>query len=181
MSEAEVIFLGDSVVCSGVPSEVFGVSAILGQQEPGVPLVDGFIGSFESVSDEFDGYVSVFLGGVFHPITTIFRGCLDKVCSSCDMAEKVRSLSAFYDAVVGKIVAKVDCECCQVWTKPDLCNALAGIKAKHWRMGSQSGVGRVTCGWQRRGGQAPYSAVLLCTSTTKGDDTRWSSKLARST
>ena len=25
-----------------------------------------------------------------------------------------------------------------------ICNALAGVKAKRWRMGSQSGVGRVT-------------------------------------
>jgi len=108
MSEAEVVFLGDSVGCSGVPSEVFGVSAILGQQEPGVPLVDRFIGFFESVSDEFDCYVSVFLGGIFHPITTIFRRCFDKVCSPCDMAEKVGFLSAFYDAVEGKLVAEVD-------------------------------------------------------------------------
>jgi len=58
------------------------------------------------------------------------------------------------------------------------CNALAGVKARHWRLGSQSAVGRVTCDWQHRGGRAPYSAVLLYTSTT--DDTRWSSKLARS-
>src|SRR5712671_1544779 len=113
MSEAEVIFLGDSVGCSGVPSEVFGVLAILGQQKPGMPLVDRFIGVFESVSDEFDCYVSVFLGGVFHPITTIFRRRLDKMCGSCDMAEKVGFLSAFYNAVEGKLVAKVDCECCQ--------------------------------------------------------------------
>src|SRR5882672_3002781 len=126
VSEAEVVFLGDSVGCSGVPSEVFGVLAILGQQEPGVPLVDRFIGFFESVSDEFDCYVSVFLGGGFHRITTIFRRCLDKVCSSCDMAAKVGFLSAFYAAVVGKLVAEVNRECCQVWTTPDLCNALAG-------------------------------------------------------
>src|SRR5712671_6957821 len=117
MSEAEVVFLGDSVGCSGVPSEVFGVSAILGQQEPGVPLVDGFIGFFESVTDEFDCDMSVFLGGVFHPITAIFRRCLDKMGSSCDMAKKVGFLSAFYDAVEGKLVAEVNLECCQVWTK----------------------------------------------------------------
>ena len=103
-----MIFLGDSVGCSGVPTEVFGVLAILGQQEPGVPLVDRFVGVFESVSDEFDCYVSVFLGGVFHPITTILRRCFDKVCSSCDMAEKVGFLSAFYDAVEGKLVAEVN-------------------------------------------------------------------------
>ena len=48
------------------------------------------------------------------------------------------------------------------------CNALAGVKAKCWRMSSQSGVGRVTCSWQQRGGRAPYLAVLLCTSTTRG-------------
>ena len=139
-----MIFLGNSVGYSGVPQKVFGVLAILGQQEPGVPLVDRFIGFFESVSDEFDCDVSVFLGGVFHPITTIFRRCLDKVCSSRDMAEKIWFLSAFYDTVEGKLVAKVDRECCQVWTKPDLCNALAGVKAKRWLMGSQSGVGRIT-------------------------------------
>jgi len=108
-----VVFLGDSVGCSGVPSEVFGVLAILGQQEPGVPLVDRFVGFFESVCDEFDCYVLVFLGGVFHPITAILRRCLDKVCSSCDVTEKIRFLSAFYDAVEGKLVAKVNCECCQ--------------------------------------------------------------------
>ena len=48
-----------------------------------------------------------------------------------------------------------------------VCNALAGVKARHWRLGSQSGVGRVTGDWQRRGGRAPYSAVLLCTGTTR--------------
>jgi len=117
MSKAEVIFLGDSVGCSGVPSEVFGVSAILGQQEPGVPLVDGFIGFFESVSDEFDCYVLVFLGGIFYPVTTIFRRCLDKVCSSCDMAKKVGSLLAFYNVVVGNLVAEIDRECCQGFVK----------------------------------------------------------------
>src|SRR5882757_2535776 len=117
MSEAEVVFLGDSVGCLGVPSEVFGVSAILGQQEPGVPLVDSFIGFFESIGDEFDCNVSVFLGGVFHPITTIFRRCLDKVRRSRDMAEKIWFLSAFYNAVEGKLVAEVDYECCQVLCK----------------------------------------------------------------
>jgi len=34
-------------------------------------------------------------------------------------------------------------------------------------LGSQSGVGRVMGDWQRRGGRAPYSAVLLSTSTTR--------------
>ena len=49
------------------------------------------------------------------------------------------------------------------WRLPEspVCNALAGIKARRWRLGSQSGVGRVMCGWQRRGGRAPYSVVLL--------------------
>ena len=112
-----MIFLGDSVSCSGVPTEVFGVSAILGQQEPGVPLVDSFIIVFESVCEEFDSNMTIFLGGIFHPITAILRGCFDKVCSPCDMAEKVGFLSAFYDAVEGKLVAKVDCECCQVSDK----------------------------------------------------------------
>ena len=110
-----MVFLGDSVGCSGVPSEVFGVSAILGQQEPGVPLMDSFVFVLESVSDEFDGDVSFFLGGIFHPITTIFRRCFDKVCSSRDMTEKIWFLSAFYDAVEGKLVAEVDCNCCQVF------------------------------------------------------------------
>jgi len=112
-----VIFFGNSVDCSGVPSEVFGVLAILGQQEPGVPLVDRFIGFFESVGDEFNCDVSVFLGGIFHPVTMIFRRCLDKMCSSCDMAEKVGSLSAFYDAVKSNVVAEVDGECCQGFDK----------------------------------------------------------------
>jgi len=79
MPEAEVIFLGDLVGYSGVPNKVFGVLAILGQQEPGVPLVDGFIFIFESVSDEFNGDVSVFLAGVFHPVSSVFRGRFDKV------------------------------------------------------------------------------------------------------
>ena len=57
------------------------------------------------------------------------------------------------------------------------CNALAGVKARRWRLRSLSRVGHVMCGWQLRGGRAPYSAVLLCTGTTR-DDTRWSSKLA---
>jgi len=50
-------------------------------------------------------------------------------------------------------------------------------------LSSLSRVGHVTCGWQRRGGRAPYSAVLLGTSTTATTryDPRWSSKLARST
>jgi len=51
--------------------------------------------------------------------------------------------------------------------KPDLCNALAGVKARRWRLGSLW-VGRITWTWQQRGGRAPYSAVLLCTSTTRG-------------
>jgi len=79
--------------------------------------VDRFVGFFKSVSDEFDCYVSVFLGGVFHPVTTIFRRCFDKMCRSCDMAEKVGFLSAFYDAIEGKLVAEVNCECCQVFDK----------------------------------------------------------------
>src|SRR5712671_3082975 len=108
MTKAEVIFLGDAVGCSGVPNEVFGVLAILGQQEPGVPLVDSFIIVFESVCEEFDSNMTIFLGGIFHPITAILRGCFDKVCSPCDMAEEVRSLSAIYDAVDGKLVAEVD-------------------------------------------------------------------------
>ena len=75
--------------------------------------MDRFIGVFESVSDEFDCDVSVFLGGVFYPVTTIFQRCFDKMCSSCNMAEKVGSLSAFYDAIVSNVVAEVDRECCQ--------------------------------------------------------------------
>ena len=77
-------------------------------------LVDRFIGFFESVCEEFDCYVSVCLAGIFHPVTAIFWGCLDKVCSPCDVVKKVRFLSAFYDAVEGKLVAEVNCECCQV-------------------------------------------------------------------
>ena len=75
--------------------------------------MDRFVGLFESVCEEFDCYVSFFLGGVFHPITTIFRRRLDKMCGSRDMAKKIWFLSAFYDAVEGKLVAEVDCECCQ--------------------------------------------------------------------
>ena len=70
--------------------------------------MDSFIGFLKSVSDEFDGYVSFFLGGVFHPVTTIFRRCFDKVRSSCDVTEKIWFLSAFYDAVEGKLVAEVN-------------------------------------------------------------------------
>jgi len=67
-----------------------------------------------------------------------------------------------------------------VVVEEERCNTLAGVKARRWRLGSQSRVGRVTCDWQRCGGWAPYSAVLLSTSTTRGNDTRWSSKLVRS-
>jgi len=59
------------------------------------------------------------------------------------------------------------------------CSALAGIKARRWRLGSQSRVGHVTCGWQQRGGRAPYSAVLLLLVLLRGNDTRWSSKLSQ--
>ena len=84
-----MIFLGDAVGCSGVPNEVFGVLAILGQQEPSVSLVDNVGVVFKSVSEEFDSDVAVFLGGIFHPITAILRRCLDKVCGSGDVGEEV--------------------------------------------------------------------------------------------
>jgi len=113
VTEAEVVFLGNSIGCLGVPTKVFGVLAILGQQEPGMPLVDGFIVVFKSIGKEFNSDVSFFLGGVFHPITTILRGYFDKVCSPCDMAEEIRFLSAVYDAVEGNLVAKVNWDCCQ--------------------------------------------------------------------
>jgi len=162
-----VIFLGDSVGYSGVPEEVFGVLAILGQQEPGVPFMDGFVFVLESVSDEFDGDVSFLLVRVFHPISSVFWGCLDKVCMPHYMTEEVWFVLVVYDEVGGNFVAKVDWDCCQVCgVKPDLCNTLAGVKARHWRLGSQSGVGCVMCDWQQRGGWAPYSAVRLCTGTT---------------
>jgi len=149
MSKAKVIFLGDSVSCSGVPKKVAGVLAILGQQEPGVPFMDGFIFVLESVSKEFDRDVSVFLVGVFHPISSVFWGCFDKVRPSYDMIEEIWFLSAVYDEVGGNLVTKVDWDCCQVCeVKPDLCNALVGVKARHWRLGSQSRVGRVTGDWQ---------------------------------
>src|SRR5712671_4649646 len=169
MSKAEVIFLGDSVRGSGVPQKVFGVLAILGQQEPGVPFMYVFVLVFESVSDEFDCNVSVGLGRIFYPIPSVFRGHLDKVRFPYDVVEKIWILLTWDDEVGGNLVAEVNGDCCQVCAvKPDLCNALAGIKARRWQLGSQSGVGHVTCDWQRRGGRAPYSAVLLCTGTTRG-------------
>ena len=58
---------------------VFRVVVILGQKEPSVSLMDLFVAVFEPVSKEFDCDMSFFLFGVFHPITTILRGCLDKV------------------------------------------------------------------------------------------------------
>jgi len=73
-----VIFLGDLVGYSGIPQKVFGVLAILGQQEPGVPLMDSFVFVFESVSDEFDGDVSLVLAGVFHPYPLSSGGALIK-------------------------------------------------------------------------------------------------------
>src|SRR5712672_3621963 len=60
------------------------------------------------------------------------------------------------------------------------CNALAGVKARHWRLGSLW-VGRVTWTGSDVGAGLPTRRFCLCTGTTKGDDTRWSSKLARST
>src|SRR5712675_2552648 len=101
MSEAEVIFLGDSVHGSGIPQKVFGVLAILGQQEPGVPFMYAFVFVFESVCDEFDGDVSVFLGGIFHPISSVFWGCFDKVRLSGYVTEEVWFLSAVYNEVDG--------------------------------------------------------------------------------
>jgi len=75
--------------------------------------MDIFIVIFESVSKEFDCDVSVFLGGIFHPVTTILRGCFDKVCSPCYVGEKVWFLSVVYDAVKGNVVAEVYLDCCQ--------------------------------------------------------------------
>jgi len=114
VSEAKVIFLGDLVSCSGVPKKVAGVLAILGQQEPGVPFMDGFIFVFESISEEFDGDVSVFLGRVFHPISSVFQGCFDKVRLSGYVTEEVWFFSAVYDEVGSNLVAKVNWDCCQV-------------------------------------------------------------------
>jgi len=149
MSKAEVVFLGDSVRCSGVPQKVFGVLAILGQQEPGVPLMDSFIFVLESISGEFDGDVSFVLGRIFHPISSVFWGHFDKVHLPCYVTEEVWFLSAVYDEVGGNLVAEVDWYCCQVCGgKPDLCNALVGIKARRWRLCSLSCVGHVMCGWQ---------------------------------
>ena len=109
-----MIFLGDSVRGSGVPQKVFGVLAILGQQEPGVPFMYAFVFVFESVCDEFDGDVSVFLGGIFHPISSVFQGCFDKMRLPCYVTEEVWFLSVVYDEVGGNLIAKVDWDCCQV-------------------------------------------------------------------
>ena len=76
--------------------------------------MDGFIVVLDSVGDEFDGNVSFFLGGIFHPITVILWGCFDKVCSPCYMGEEVWFLSAVYDAVKSNVVAEVNLDCCQV-------------------------------------------------------------------
>jgi len=142
--------------------------------------MDGFVFVLKSVGDKFDGDVSFVLGGIFYPISSVFWGRFDKVCLPCYMTEEVWFLSAVYNEIGGNLVAEVDWDCCQVCgLKPDLCNALAGVKARRWRLSSLSRVGCVTCGWQLRGGRAPYSAVLLCTGTTRYDP-RWSSKLARS-
>src|SRR5712671_4261256 len=114
MSEAKVIFLGNLVGYSGVPKKVFGVLAVLGQQEPGVPLMDGSIFVLESVGDEFDGDVSFVLGGIFHPISSVFQGCFDKMRLPCYVTEEVWFLSVVYDEVGGNLIAKVDWDCCQV-------------------------------------------------------------------
>jgi len=114
MSKAEVIFLGNSVGYSGVPKKVAGVLAILGQQEPGVPFMDGFVFILEPVSDEFDGDVSVFLVGIFHPISSVFWRCFDKVCPPYDVIEEIWFLSVVYDEVGGNFVTKVNWDCCQV-------------------------------------------------------------------
>ena len=103
-----MIFFGDSVGGSGIPREVCGVCVVLGKEEPSVSLMDVFIFVLESVSKEFDGYVTFFLSGVFHPISSIFWGCLDKVCFPRDMREEVWSLSAVYFVVNSGVVAKVD-------------------------------------------------------------------------
>jgi len=162
MSKAEVIFLGDSVSYSGVPKKVFGVLAILGQQEPGMPLMDSFVFVLGSVSDEFDGDVSFVLGGIFHPISSVFWGRFDEVCCPCYVTEEVWFLSAVYDEVGGNLVAEVDWDCCQVCgLKPDLCNALVGIKARRWQLGSQSGVGRGTMTGSNMGAGLPTRHIYL--------------------
>src|SRR5712672_305064 len=117
MSEAEVIFLVDSVRGSGIPQEVFGVLAILGQQEPGVPFMYVFVFIFESIRDEFDGNMSFLLGGIFHPISSVFRGCFDKVRLSGYVTEEVWFFSTVYDEVGGNLVAKINWDCCQVCGK----------------------------------------------------------------
>src|SRR5712671_2912685 len=114
MSKAEVVFLGDLVGYLGVPKEVFGVLAILGQQEPGVPFMDGFVFILESISNEFDGDVSFLLVGVFHPISSVFWGCLDNVCTPRNVTEEVWFLSATYDEIGGNLIAEVNWDCCQV-------------------------------------------------------------------
>jgi len=134
MSEAKVILVGDSVGYLCIPKEVFGILAILGQQEPGVPFMNGFVFVLESVGDEFDGDVSFLLVGVFHPISSVFWGCLDKVCTSHDVIEEIWFFLAIYDEIGGNLIAEVDWYCCQVFrVSPDLCNALAGVKARRWR------------------------------------------------
>jgi len=115
MSKAKVIFLGDSVGYSGVPKEVFGVLAILGQQEPGVPFMDDFVFVFKSISDEFNGDVFFLLVGVFHPISSVFWRGFDKVCPSCNVTEEVQLCSAGYDEIGGNLVAEIDWDCCQVY------------------------------------------------------------------
>jgi len=109
-----VIFLGNSVSYSCVPKDIFGVTAILGQQEPGVPFMDGFVFVFKSISDEFDSDVSFFLGGIFHPISSVFWGRFDKVRLPCYVTEEVWFLSAVYDKIGGNLIAEVDWYCCQV-------------------------------------------------------------------
>jgi len=62
------------------------------------------------------------------------------------VTEEVWFLSAVYDEIDGNLIAEVDWYCCQVCGgKPDLCNALAGVKARRWRLCSLSHVGRVMC------------------------------------
>jgi len=158
-----VVFFGNSVGYSGVPQKVFGVLAILGQQEPGVPLMDSFVFVLESVSDEFDGDVSFFLGGIFHPISSVFWGHFDKVHLPCYVTEEVWFLSAVYDEIGGNLVAEVDWYCCQVVGESlTYVTLLRALRPDVGKLGSLSWVGRVTCSWQRRGGggRAPYSAVL---------------------
>ena len=76
--------------------------------------MDGFVFVLKSVGDKFDGDVSFVLGGIFHPISSVFWVRFDKMRFPCYVTEEVQFLLAVYNEIGGNLVAEVNWDCCQV-------------------------------------------------------------------